>query len=169
MMGTEKTISFAYWGRMKHGHDREKTIRQIYRDKDISTVLVGGFPSGVKRQSAWIKDWRQLYPMLELARCTLCFNWLDPNATTSRYPEALSIGMVPFVWRDYDKNNTYNIDPWQRVETFEEFKEKVLSLKDNCDSKVEEYRDNYKKVLLTEDQYYKQFSEMMNGALNEIN
>ena len=49
------------------------------------------------------------------------------------------------------------------------FKEKVLSLKDNCDSKVEEYRDNYKKVLLTEDQYYKQFSEMMNGALNEIN
>ena len=169
MMGTEKTISFAYWGRMKHGHDREKTIRQIYRDKDISTVLVGGFPSGVKRQSAWIKDWRQLYPMLELARCTLCFNWLDPTATTSRYPEALSIGMVPFVWRDYDKNNTYNIDPWQRVETFEEFKEKVLSLKDNCDSKVEEYRDNYKKVLLTEDQYYKQFSEMMNGALNEIN
>ena len=169
MMGTEKTISFAYWGRMKHGHDREKTIRQIYRDKDISTVLVGGFPSGVKRQSAWIKDWRQLYPMLELARCTLCFNWLDPNATTSRYPEALSIGMVQFVWRDYDKNNTYNIDPWQRVETFEEFKEKVLSLKDNCDSKVEEYRDNYKKVLLTEDQYYKQFSEMMNGALNEIN
>ena len=169
MMGTEKTISFAYWGRMKHGHDREKTIRQIYRDKDISTVLVGGFPSGVKRQSAWIKEWRQLYPMLELARCTLCFNWLDPNATTSRYPEALSIGMVPFVWRDYDKNNTYNIDPWQRVETFEEFKEKVLSLKDNCDSKVEEYRDNYKKVLLTEDQYYKQFSEMMNGALNEIN
>ena len=169
MMGTEKTISFAYWGRMKHGHDREKTIRQIYRDKDISTVLVGGFPSGVKRQSAWIKDWRQLYPMLELARCTLCFNWLDPNATTSRYPEALSIGMVPFVWRDYDKNNTYNIDPWQRVETFEEFKEKVLSLRDNCDSKVEEYRDNYKKVLLTEDQYYKQFSEMMNGALNEIN
>ena len=169
MMGTEKTISFAYWGRMKHGHEREKTRRQIYRDKDISTVLVGGFPSGVKRQSAWIKDWRQLYPMLELARCTLCFNWLDPNATTSRYPEALSIGMVPFVWRDYDKNNTYNIDPWQRVETFEEFKEKVLSLKDNCDSKVEEYRDNYKKVLLTEDQYYKQFSEMMNGALNEIN
>ena len=121
MMGNEKTIDFAYWGRMKHGHDREKTIRQIYRDKDISTVLVGGFPSGVKRQAAWIKDWKQLYPMLEPAKCTLCFNWLDPNATTSRYPEALSIGMVPFVWRDYDKNNTYNIDPWQRVETFEEF------------------------------------------------
>ena len=162
MMGNEKTIDFAYWGRMKHGHDREKTIRQIYRDKDISTVLVGGFPSGVKRQAAWIKDWKQLYPMLEPAKCTLCFNWLDPNATTSRYPEALSIGMVPFVWRDYDKNNTYNIDPWQRVETFEEFKEKVMSLDI---TKVEEYRENYKKVLLSEDQYFEQFSNMMDGFL----
>lgn len=162
MMGNEKTIDFAYWGRMKHGHDREKTIRQIYRDKDISTVLVGGFPSGVKRQAAWIKDWKQLYPMLEPAKCTLCFNWLDPNATTSRYPEALSIGMVPFVWRDYDKNNTYNIDPWQRVETFEEFKEKVMSLDI---AKVEEYRENYKKVLLSEDQYFEQFSNMMDGFL----
>ncbi len=162
MMGNEKTIDFAYWGRMKHGHDREKTIRQIYRDKDISTVLVGGFPSGVKRQAAWIKDWKQLYPMLEPAKCTLCFNWLDPNATTSRYPEALSIGMVPFVWRDYDKNNTYNIDPWQRVETFEEFKEKAMSLDI---TKVEEYRENYKKVLLSEDQYFEQFSNMMDGFL----
>jgi len=164
MMGNEKTIDFAYWGRMKHGHDREKTIRKIYRDKDISTVLVGGFPSGVKRQSAWIKDWKQLYPMLKPARCTLCFNWLDPKATTSRYPEALSIGMVPFVWRDYDSNNTYNIDSWQRVNTFEEFKDKVMSLDD---SKVDEYRENYKKVLLSEDQYYEKFSEMMDGFLND--
>ena len=163
----DRTIDFAYWGRMKHGQDREKTIRQIYRDKDISTVLVGGFPSGVKRQSAWIKDWRVLYPMLEPARCTLCFNWLDPTATTSRYPEALSIGMVPFVWRDYDKNNTYNIDPWQRVETFEEFKEKVLTLDENCDKLVEQYRNNYKKVLLSEDEYFELFSKKMNFALDK--
>jgi hypothetical protein len=169
MIGTEKTVDFAYWGRMKHGHDREKTIRQIYRDPDISTVLVGGFPSGVKRQAAWIKDWKELYPMLERARCTLCFNWLDPTATTARYPEALSIGMVPFVWRDYDKNNTYNIDPWQRVNSFEEFKERVLTLRDNWYSLVEQYRENYKNVLLTEDQYYKQFRDIMNGTLNEIN
>jgi hypothetical protein len=167
MIGNEKTIDFAYWGRMKHGHDREKTIRQIYKDKDISTVLVGGFPSGVKRQAAWIKDWKQLYPMLEPARCTLCFNWLDPTATTSRYPEALSIGIVPFVWRDYDKNNTYNIDPFQRVDSFEVFKKRVLTLRDNCDSLLEQYRDNYKKVLLTEDEYFEQFSEKMENVINE--
>ena len=166
MLGNEKTIDFAYWGRMKHGHDREKTIRQIYRDPDISTVLVGGFPSGVKRQAAWIKDWKQLYPMLEPAKCTLCFNWLDPTATTARYPEALSIGMIPFVWRDYDKNNTYNIDPFQRVDSFEEFKKRVLTLQDNHDILLEQYRDNYKKVLLTEDEYYEQFSEKMENVIN---
>ena len=176
MMGNIKTTDFAYWGRMKHGHDREKTLRQIYKNKDISTVLVGGFPSGVKRQSAWIKDWKQLYPLLEVARCTLCFNWLDPNATTSRYPEALSIGMVPFVWRDYDKNNTYNIDPFQRVNSFEELQGKIHSLKEGdgkghnqTNKLVERYTENYKKILMTEDQYFKQFSEMMNGALNETN
>ena len=167
MIGTEKTIDFAYWGRMKHGQDREKTIRQIYRDKDISTVLVGGFPSGVKRQSAWIKDWKELYPMLERARCTLCFNWLDPTATTARYPEALSIGMVPFVWRDYDKNNTYNIDQFQRVDSFEEFKKKVLTLDQKCGKLVEQYRDNYKKVLLSEDEYFELFSKKMNFALDK--
>ena len=31
-------IIFAYWGRMKHGNDREKTIRKIYRS-ELSTVI----------------------------------------------------------------------------------------------------------------------------------
>ena len=50
----------------------------------------------------------------------MCFNWKDETATTSRYVEALAIGMIPFVWRQYDKNNTYNIDPWQRIEDFDD-------------------------------------------------
>jgi hypothetical protein len=162
MMYEGKSIDFAYWGRMKHGNDREKTIRKIYRSQ-LSTVMVGGFPSGVKRQSKWIKDWNKLYPMLEPARSTLCFNWLDPQATTSRYPEALSIGMIPFVWQDYDIDNTYNIDPWQRVHTFEELEERILELRDEevLNKKLEEYRNNYSKVLLTEDQYFAQFSNRM--------
>ena len=103
--------------------------------------------------------------MLEPAKCTLCFNWLDPTASTARYPEALSIGMIPFVWRDYDKNNTYNIDPFQRVDSFEEFKKRVLTLRDGCGSLIKEYKDNYKKVLLTEDQYFEQFGNMMDSFL----
>ena len=111
MIGTTKDTLFSYWGRMKTGHDREKTIRQIYRDKDISTTLIGGMPSGIKRKSSWIKDWRQLYPLLETSRCTLCFNWIDNTATTSRYIEALAVGMIPFVWRDYDINNQSRKSP----------------------------------------------------------
>ena len=167
MLDNGKTIDFGYWGRMKHGDNREKTIRKIYRDPDLSTVLIGGFPAGVIRQSAWIKEWRQLYPMLKPARCTLCFNWLDETATTSRYPESLSIGLIPFVWENYDKNNTHKIDDWQRVFSFEDFKDKAMKLKDEIffQEKLEEFRDNYKKVLLTEQEYFKEFSENMNKGL----
>ena len=170
MLDTGKTIDFGYWGRMKVGHDREKTIRKIYRDPDLSTVLIGGFPAGVKRQSAWIKEWGQLYPKLKPARCTLCFNWLDETATTSRYPEALSIGMIPFVWENYDKNNTYNIDDWQRVFTFEDFKNKAIQLKDVFffQEKLEKFRDNYNKVLLSEQEYFIQFTEFMNNVVHDV-
>ena len=93
----------------------------------------------------------------------MCFNWIDPTATTSRYPEALSIGMIPFVWRDYDINNTYNIDDYQRVSSFGDLKERILQLRDETVFKqtLELVRTNYKQVLLSEDEYYRQFSERM--------
>ena len=169
MMSDGKTKDFGYWGRMKPSEKnvREKTIRQIYRS-DLSTVLVGGFPSGVERQSKWIKDWKILLPMLEPCRATLCFNWLDPTATTSRYPEALSIGMIPFVWGDYDKNNTYNIDDWQRVNRFEDLEHRIKQLRNDAlhTMKLTEYRNNYKKVLLSEDEYFKLFSIKMDVFVN---
>ena len=165
-----KDTDFAYWGKMKPSerNEREKTIRQIYRDDDISTMLIGGFPSGVVRQSKWIKDWNKLYPMIEPARTTLCFNWKDPTATTSRYPEALSIGMIPFVWRDYDILGKYNITEWQRVQEFDELYEKILELRnsDTFHSKLQEYRENYKKVLLSEDEYYRQFADRMRKGID---
>ena len=168
MFDDGKIKDFGYWGRMKPSEKnvREKTIRQIYRS-ELSTVLVGGFPSGVQRQSAWIKDWKVLYPMLEKCRATLCFNWLDPTATTSRYPEALSIGMIPFVWGDYDKNNTYNIDEWQRVSRFEDLEHRVKQLRNETllTLKLTEYRNNYKKVLLSEQEYFEMFSGMMNEVV----
>ena len=170
LISADKTIDFAYWGKMKPSekNEREKTIRQIYKDKDISTMLIGGFPSGVVRQSKWIKDWNKLYHMIEPARSTLAFNWKDPTSTTSRGPEALSVGIIPFFWKSYDINNTYNIDNWQRVQSFEELRDKILQLRDEdfFNSKLEEYRNNYKEVLLSEEKYYEKFSEKMNKALD---
>ena len=166
MVGSTKTIDFGYWGRMKHGHDREKTIRQIYRS-ELSCQLIGGMPSGVERKSKWIKDWKKLYPLLEPCRTTLCFNWLDETATTSRYVEALAIGIVPMVWRSYDVNNTYVIDDWQRVKTFEEFETKAMMLRDDKfhEERLEIARKNYAKVHLSEEEYYKEFERMMNDAI----
>ena len=138
----------------------------IYRS-ELSTVMIGGFPSGIKRQSKWIKDWKKLYPLLEPCRSTLCFNWLDETATTSRYVEALAIGIVPFVWRNYDINNTYRIDDWQRVQTFEEFLEKALLLRDESflGDKLDLARNNYKDVHLSEEEYYEEFERRMNNAI----
>ena len=48
MFGRSYNHDFGYWGRMKDGCDRGKVLRKIYRDPDISTILIGGFPSGIK-------------------------------------------------------------------------------------------------------------------------
>ena len=168
-LSKDKSIDFGYWGRMKSGeNEREQMIKHIYRNDDISTMLVGGFPAGVKRDAGWIKNWKVLHPMLEPCRTTLCFNWIDDTATTSRYPEALSIGIVPFVWKNYDSNNTYKIDDWQRIHSFDEFHSRVLEVKDDFvfEEKLEEYRNNYKQVLLSENEYSKQFSKRMNDIID---
>ena len=156
---------------MKHGNDREKTIRQIWKDKDTTKTMIGGMPSGVQRVSPWIKDWKELYPKLVTARCTLCFNWLDQTATTSRYPEALSVGMIPFVWQNYDENNTYNIDNWQRIADYDMLKNKMMQLRNQStfETKLKQYRDNYKQKLLSKEEYFKLFSEKMNLLLDIYN
>ncbi len=76
--------------------------------------------------------------------------------------------MIPFVWENYDKNNTYKIDDWQRVFTFEDFKDKAMKLRDDFffQEKLEEFRDNYKKVLLTEQEYFIQFSNFMDKVVH---
>ena len=77
--------------------------------------------------------------------------------------------MIPFVWRDYDTNNTYRIDDFQRVQSSEEFIQKVLQLRDKdlFESKLEEYKDNYKRALVSESQYFKLFSKKMDIGLDE--
>ena len=49
---------------------------------------------------------------------------------------------------------------------FEEFKKKSLTLRENYSTIVKEYRNNYKKVLLSEEKYYEEFVKKMNFALD---
>ena len=105
MFGNQTDL--VYWGRMKHDeNDRSKFIRKVFKDKELSQILIGGVPSGVKRDYKWITDWNLLFGILTESRSTLCFNWKDPTATTSRYIEALAIGLISFVLKDYYINNT---------------------------------------------------------------
>ena len=71
------------------------------------------------------------------------------------------------VWRSYDVNNTYVIDDWQRVQTFEEFETKAMMLRDDKfhEERLEIARKNYAKVHLSEEEYYKEFERMMNDAI----
>ena len=96
---------------------------------------------------------------------------MDENATTSRYIEALAIGIIPFVWCtqdfQYDKNDTYNIDVWQRVRSVEELLWKIEWLRDDdfFKAKLREYRKNYRKVLLSKKQYSEEFNKKMDALI----
>lgn len=161
-----KSVDFAYWGRSKRGDDRNKILRKVHRS-DLSTTFVGSFATGIERQSKWISDWSKLYPVIKSARATLCFNWIDSSATTARYPEAIAIGMIPFVWGDYDSNDTLNTLSWQRVKTFEEFDERLRQIRDRSEflKYFEEIRDRYLDILISEDDYYDRFANLMTSSL----
>jgi len=100
---------------------------------------------------------------------TLCFNWIDQTATTSRYHEALGCGLLPFVWQDYDKNNTLVADKWQRVSSVEELYEKYEELKTAKGSllgqKMMDVEEHYKSKLKTKDEYFEGFSEKLDKLL----
>ena len=169
LFNPSKDIDFGYWGKMKPAekNEREKTLRKIYREENIKKVLIGGFPSGVKRNNKWIKDWNKLYPLLKNVRSTICFNWLDSKATTARYIQALAMNIIPFVWKDYDSNNTFNIENFQRVNDFDELKKNIYELRnDNFrNDLLNNCKKNYKKVLLSEENYYQEFKKKMDNCL----
>ena len=163
---TEPNKDFVYWGRMKDDNDRTVFMRKVYRDPDLTQIMIGGFPSGVQRDHKWIKNWPELFPYAKDARCTMCFNWKDMTATTSRYIESLACGVIPFVWKTYDSNNTYNIADWQRCDSFEDFKKKALDIRQKYDMLLSEVRDNYKERLLSPSGYQELFNEKLNNAIS---
>ena len=75
--------------------------------------------------------------------------------------------MIPFVWKTDDSNNTYNIADWQRCDSFEDFKKKVLDSRQNYGIMLAEVRDRYKEVLLTPSGYQSLFDDLMNKSLSD--
>jgi hypothetical protein len=109
---------------------------------------------------------RNILPILNQSRYTLCFNWKDNKATTSRYHESLASGIIPMVWKDYDSTGILVKDDWQRVSSPEELCKKIMNTDYN--SKYKQIHDSFKESLLTKDQIYDTFEEQLLNIIEEI-
>ena len=103
--------------------------------------------------------------ILNQSKHTLCFNWKDNKATTSRYHEALACGVIPMVYGLYDSTGILVKDDWQRVESAEELDDKIM----NSDYfvKYTQIHNTYKQTLLTKDQIYDTFESKLLSIINE--
>jgi hypothetical protein len=106
-----------------------------------------------------------LLPYLTNAKYTLCFNWIDNTATTSRYHEALACGIIPMAWKDtYDVTGILVKDEWQRVLTLEDFYDKIGTI--DYEEKYNEIHETYKKNLMTKEEIYESYENILMRTIN---
>jgi hypothetical protein len=159
-----KRVDFIYWGCDKRrnssnevsGDVRHEVFKTLQRDGTITTYFIGKYST--VRADERIQPMRDLVPRLATGRATLCFNWMDPTATTSRYHEAIACGIFPFVWKNYDKKNTIVASDWQRVESVDELYEKLPEVESRFKSVRQHYLQN---VLKSRDWYFKKFERRL--------
>jgi hypothetical protein len=161
-----RNIEFAYWGsdkrRLPNGlpsGDLRHIILKELQNSNISSQFWGAI-YGIKDHNKWSNDFRLIVRSLINVRSTLCFNWLDENAATSRYGEALASGVMPFVWKDYDKKSRLITDNWQRisepVQVLDKLKDKkfdrhlkeIIADYEQRLPSLENYKDLFEKKLL---------------------
>ena len=169
---TNRPFLFTYWGTEKRrdvggivsGDQRHSILKQLQEGMGrYHTRFIGRF-STVKRDMK-PDSMRNILPILNQSQYTLCFNWKDNKATTSRYHEALASGIIPMVYKDYDSTGILVKDDWQRVESPEELDEKIMNT--NYSEKYNEIHNIYKKSLLTKDQIYDSFESKLLSIINE--
>jgi hypothetical protein len=164
----EQKYDFVYWGcdkrklidKVESGDERHLVIKKIKKDAKIKTYFIGKYNSIVPDQP--IDTMYNLLPVLTEGKSTLCFNWLDPTAVTSRYHEALACGIFPFVWKNYDCNNTLVADQWQRVNSVEELYNKLPEVEKRFDDIEKYYIEN---TMKPKSWYYENFEKRLNELL----
>ena len=169
---TNRPYLFTYWGTEKRrdvggvdsGDQRHSILKQLQESMGrYHTRFIGRF-STVKRDMK-PDSMRNILPILNQSQYTLCFNWKDNKATTSRYHEALASGIIPMVYGLYDSTGILVKDDWQRVESPEELDEKIMNT--NYREKYNQIHNIYKKSLLTKDQIYDSFESKLLSIINE--
>lgn len=168
---TERFVDFIYWGSDKRktvdgklsGDQRHTILKEIHKSNQ-NAIFIGRF-YGFKRDEKWMKM-IDLVPYLLSAKSTICFNWMDNRATTARYIEAVSCGVYPFVWQDYDATENFVASNWQRIGSYQEYVDKLNELKYDADgSKFAAVKEKLLERIKTPIQYYEQFEGMMNAMV----
>ena len=169
---TNRPYQFSYWGTEKRrdvggvvsGDERHIVLKQMQEGMGRFLTRFIGRYSTVKRDMK-PDTMRNIMPILNQTKYTLCFNWKDNKATTSRYHEALASGIIPMVYKDYDSTGILVKDDWQRVESAEELCDKIMST--NYLGKYIEIHNNYKQSLLTKDEIYDTFESRLFKIIGE--
>jgi len=167
---TYKDIDFCYWGTMKNkmaggsrsNDERHKILKDI-QQTDLRTWWIGRYPN--MKCDMKFDSLLYLTSCFRNSRSTLCFNWLDNKATTSRYHEAIASYMIPFVWKDYDSTGILVKDDWQRIASVSELVDKIKDIKNDL-----KFVDRYLKIKSTYkipsvDQYYEEFEKLLLGKI----
>ena len=169
---TNRPYLFTYWGTEKRrdvggvvsGDKRHEILKELQIGMGRYYTRFIGRYSTVKRDMK-SDTMRNIMPILNQSKYTLCFNWKDNKATTSRYHEALACGIIPMVYKDYDSTGILVKDDWQRVESAEELSDKIM----NSDyfTKYTQIHNSYKQSLLTKDQIYDTFKSKLLSIIDE--
>ena len=167
-----RPYTFSYWGTEKRkdvdgvvsGDKRHEILKNLQTGMGrYRTRFIGRF-STVKRDKK-PDSMRNILPILNKSRYTLCFNWKDNKATTSRYHEALACGIIPMVFGSYDSTGILVKDDWQRVESAEELMDKTFY--GDYYKKWDEIHNSYIESLLTKDQIYDTFRSKLLSIIDE--
>ena len=88
---------------------------------------------------------------------------LNERFRSSETVEKASLEELKYNFLYSDETDFYFMNP----SSFEQLKERIIYLRDEntFNNKLTEYRNNYKKVLLSEEEYYKKFSDTINKHL----
>ena len=164
---SDKDTDFVYWGSdkskfidgVKSGDERLGIIRQICKRKDITSTIIGRWPSSVPVVKKWI-PLQETLAYLDRSYSTLCFNWIDQTALTGRYHEALACDIFPFVWKDYDTHNILVVDGFQRISSIVELVEKIKEVKENKEW-LKRIKKDFLERIPTEKGYYDEFDKKL--------
>ena len=168
-----KPLKFCYFGTEKRNDDKGKTdderhivLKEIYNGEGTYNTRFYGRFSNIKRNDK-SRPMKKLIRTLLKTKFTLCFNWKDNKATTSRYHESIACGVIPMVYKDYDSTGILVKDDWQRVSSAKELMKKMSISEVEYKKKQQSILESYKQSLLTKDEIYDTFKKRFFEIINE--